>query len=222
MVFHPPPRGGAPPACISSLPVICLFQSTLPRGERRRTDARSIGFERFQSTLPRGERRCSIPTSCLRVRFQSTLPRGERRSTAERSTGRIRFQSTLPRGERPKRHSRVAYPTLFQSTLPRGERPKGTVSDSINTFISIHAPARGATQTITNRLAEQDNFNPRSREGSDKRSHYCPYRVLQFQSTLPRGERLLSNMGLDKFLKFQSTLPRGERRKWIRTRGYST
>ena len=34
----------------------------------------------------------------------------------------------------------------------------------------------------------------------------------QFQSTLPRGERLEPNCFLPNFWKFQSTLPRGERR----------
>ena len=36
------------------------FQSTLPRGERRYTDAPPEWLGKFQSTLPRGERRCSV------------------------------------------------------------------------------------------------------------------------------------------------------------------
>ena len=34
--------------------------------------------------------------------------------------------------------------------------------------ISIHAPARGATRRLLQSLSEEDNFNPRSRKGSDK------------------------------------------------------
>ncbi len=78
------------------------------------------------------------------------------------------------------------------------------------------------------------NFNPRSREGSDKSTIKSSLVVIPFQSTLPRGERLLrvpANMtgkqisihapargatvtclsSASTWL-FQSTLPRGERR----------
>ena len=79
-------------------------------------------------------------------------------------------------------------------------------------YISIHAPARGATQSLRIRSSRSRNFNPRSREGSD----LCvgvPLTILfGFQSTLPRGERqLLSQIGRCTWV-FQSTLPRGERR----------
>ena len=56
------------------------------------------------------------------------------------------------------------------------------------------------------------DFNPRSHEGSDrsKKSHHNVGAI--FQSTLPRGERLVGQAR--RFpcpQKFQSTLPRGER-----------
>ena len=54
--------------------------------------------------------------------------------------------------------------------------------------ISIHAPARGAT-----------------------RQQLSPYPSAQFQSTLPRGERLVPCGIVIKGTRFQSTLPRGER-----------
>ena len=55
----------------------------------------------FQSTLPRGERRCSSPkVSAVPLKFQSTLPRGERLIPLTFSYPLSRFQSTLPRGER--------------------------------------------------------------------------------------------------------------------------
>ena len=56
----------------------------------------------------------------------------------------------------------------FQSTLPRGERPFNMSSHSRRIFVSIHAPARGAT-------AAPPRTHPDQRP---------------FQSTLPRGERL--------------------------------
>ena len=54
----------------------------------------------------------------------------------------------------------------FQSALPRGERPR------------VRAPG-GALE----------NFNPRSREGSDIAGALTAVRKRLFQSALPRGER---------------------------------
>ncbi len=164
--------------------------------------------------------------------------------------------------------------TLFQSTLPRRERrcsarlgkihrnfnPRSREgSDLPEPFklihhlrISIHAPAKGATQTISypgnfnprsregsdehERLycSGNRNFNPRSREGSDSKVNASVADMRRFQSTLPRRERHvrifpLSFLGgisihapakgatwhTDKIndkIKFQSTLPRRERR----------
>ena len=99
----------------------------------------------------------------------------------------------------------------FQSTLPRGERLPTCTRDIQTTFISIHAPARGATASVPPTcvglqfqstlprgerrrsvkflLYMMSYFNPRSREGSD--DYRVVLDILQciFQSTLPRGER---------------------------------
>ena len=62
-----------------------------------------------------------------------------------------------------------------------------------------------------------NDFNPRSREGSDIfRLQVTPIRLL-FQSTLPRGERHKGKMYTVIFEGFQSTLPRGERPGQLRT-----
>ena len=57
-----------------------------------------------------------------------------------------RFQSTHPRGVRlgglPQNFDKF----LFQSTHPRGVRPQGKAESVEKTKISIHAPARGATE----------------------------------------------------------------------------
>ena len=39
------------------------------------------------------------------------------------------------------------------------------------TFISIHAPAKGATRPLTRPSSSARYFNPRSREGSDSKNH---------------------------------------------------
>ena len=77
--------------------------------------------------------------------FQSTLPRGERRTVVYSLFSDILFQSTLPRGERPTPKSKQMVWRVFQSTLPRGERLSCGFADVVNRFVSIHAPAWGAT-----------------------------------------------------------------------------
>jgi len=59
------------------------------------------------------------------------------------------FQSTLPRGERPVKSKGWLEPSKFQSTLPRGERPGGGLFNLLEVLVSIHAPARGATNAAT-------------------------------------------------------------------------
>ena len=56
-------------------------------------------------------------------------------------------------------------------------------------FISIHAPARGATHLDGSGDRIRDNFNPRSRTGSDDTPTLDAQTPKQFQSTLPHGER---------------------------------
>ena len=63
--------------------------------------------------------------------------------------------------------------------------------------ISIHAPARGATKRRTDMKLNKD-FNPRSREGSDSTEQLIDETPHQFQSTLPRGERRESDGGSDR------------------------
>ena len=57
--------------------------------------------------------------------------------------------------------------SLFQSTPPRGGRPAAASRPGQRTGISIHAPARGATDRIGNRDVWRADFNPRPREGGD-------------------------------------------------------
>ena len=55
--------------------------------------------------------------------------------------------------------------------------------------ISIHAPAKGATSIVHGLTSFSDYFNPRSREGSDRKQVQIFREWLRFQSTLPRRER---------------------------------
>ena len=119
--------------------------------------------------------------------FQSTLPREERRVVVQSLAPFNRISIHAPtRGATPEPwHKKLC--ALFQSTLPREERPESChplnriqnfnprshersdakfSSERSGTAISIHAPTRGATKPMTDKV-----LNP------------------LFQSTLPREER---------------------------------
>ena len=76
--FNPRSREGSDAFSIDMGGYIKIFQSTLPRGERRVYDSRYEKAGRFQSTLPRGERLVRCINKSITISFQSTLPRGER------------------------------------------------------------------------------------------------------------------------------------------------
>ena len=74
-------------------------------------------------------------------------------------------------------------------------------------LISIHAPARGATNIAEAMTKELENFNPRSRKGSDH--DYVPNAVQadRFQSTLPQGERPMANIMNGKLFEISIHAP---------------
>ncbi len=56
---------------------------------------------------------------------------------------------------------------LFQSTRPRGARRYWADDVIVEPYVSIHAPAGGATQQYGNLLYYYYSFNPRARGGRD-------------------------------------------------------
>ena len=77
--------------------------------------------------------------------------------------------------------------------------------------VSIHAPARGATASLNLNKFGIKGFNPRSRAGRDGGTMVSCREYTLFQSTLPRGERRYMTVEEEAATLFQSTLPRGER-----------
>ena len=77
------------------------------------------------------------------------------------------FQSALPRGERHDFRSISVTEIYISIRAPaRGATP--TRKEALTALaISIRAPARGATRGDRRTGATGGNFNPRSREGSD-------------------------------------------------------
>ena len=77
--------------------------------------------------------------------FQSTLPRGERPSSAFLAAITTDFNPRSRVGSDDASSSSRTYKDEFQSTLPRGERRSSSQIWILDTNISIHAPAWGAT-----------------------------------------------------------------------------
>ena len=89
-----------------------------------------------------------------------------------------------------------------------------------NNYISIHAPTRGATlfSSIATKVALFQSTLPR---GERLLSAQAAIKQQVFQSTLPRGERQLLANSETLIEQFQSTLPRGERRVPDRQRQFT-
>jgi len=97
----------------------------------------------------------------------------------------VRFN---PRARAGRDNARIgiAYAGQFQSTRPRGAR-LASDKNLRAFFVSIHAPARGATIYIEERNKTK-SFNPRARAGRDEARLGTAGRGT-FQSTRPRGAR---------------------------------
>ena len=120
----------------------------------------------FNPYFLEGSDRPVIQSATLRSRFQSTLPRRERRLIALDRTPEHKFQSTLPRRERPESLRMLPNPFGFNPRsregsddipaprlLPEGRfnprsregSDKNEIEEVEDFIVSIHAPAKGAT-----------------------------------------------------------------------------
>ena len=99
------------------------------------------------------------------------------------------FQSTRPRGARLGQTVRMPLGGSFQSTRPRGARQPGMWQPCAPTWVSIHAPAWGATECHRGIQGLSVCFNPRARVGRDAITYARGFIDYLFQSTRPRGAR---------------------------------
>ena len=167
-----------------------VFQSTRPRGARPPSARRPPSFAPVSIHAPAWGATVKRSAAVLFVRkFQSTRPRGARQAIWQKAYSDLKFQSTRPRGAR---HIELYYARIKE-------------------LVSIHAPAWGATSGKRSRKSGSTCFNPRARVGRDGHGHVHSFQVAMFQSTRPRGARLLVSMASPLLRPFQSTRPRGAR-----------
>ena len=144
----------------------------------------------FQSTLPRKERRyvykiiqilicisihaptqgVTLSTSGLPTYRKDFNPHSHARSDErgiETNSVVWIFQSTLPRKERPASAFSFVSSVTFQSTLPRKERPEGwRIYETIYGDFNPRSHARSDRPLIVP-VPSTKNFNPRSHARSD-------------------------------------------------------
>ena len=147
------------------------------------------GYTVFQSTLPRGERRVA-DSNKVEVK-QISIHAPARGATKNYLVTVNRFYISIHAPARGATfvEKRAAYVEIFQSTLPRGER-----QHRLGGACSCHnfnpRSREGSDFNVYIKIIYHFYFNPRSREGSDRSSQPIAVVYFPFQSTLPRGERL--------------------------------
>ena len=143
--------------------------------------------------------------------FQSTHPHGVRPGYREKNKKALEFQSTHPHGVRLTLKITTRLCFWFQSTHPHGVRRLPALPRAQGRFVSIHAPARGATgEEYDVQLSFTVSIHAPARGAT--RTIWLPFQSCRFQSTHPHGVRLGPD-GLPKLVKwFQSTHPHGVRR----------
>ena len=129
------------------------------------------------------------------------------------------FQSTPPRGGRPSIMANIPMGASVSIHAPARGATEAERSLEPSFWVSIHAPARGATRPWPSRGRRSVSFNPRPRAGGDLVIGDKEIPAPPFQSTPPRGGRpraiFVNN---DIFRPFQSTPPRGGRPPvWLNT-----
>ena len=145
--FNPRSRTGSDVIGCSLESCIKEFQSTLPHGERQYLDIKKKIRNHVSIHAPARGATCRMNfASCFVVVSIHAPARGATDCNIIGQRFQIGFQSTLPHGERPAIVAQIDTVGLrFQSTLPHGERQRNPLLYTIDSQVSIHAPARGAT-----------------------------------------------------------------------------
>ena len=230
--FNPRSRKGSDGITMGGAWKFFRFQSTLPQGERHVYWISNNDDCKFQSTLPQGERRNFIQTIVPSFDFN---PRSRKGSDQEYNDLRGKYEISI---HAPARGATLPgcsseWGSDISIHAPARGATKKVSENYVTKAISIHAPARGATKDF-DELSEFFFISIHAPARGATISSYHSLAFIEFQSTLPQGERRWavdkvcgnhidfnprSRKGSDFSLsvykdqgcKFQSTLPQGER-----------
>ena len=164
--FNPRSREGSDPGTGKNLAPKVVFQSTLPRRERRIEPGCICIVPHVSIHAPAKGATGAIPDNYADI--SGFNPRSREGSDVSIITSRpvVEFQSTLPRRERPKQD---AERTCYASFNPRSrEGSDDTVEMNVNMALSFNPRSReGSDGNCYPPTDIHQSFNPRSREGSD-------------------------------------------------------
>ena len=126
---------------------------------------------------------------------------------------KLMFQSTPPHGGRLGHAPPRVIVTVVSIHAPARGATNHIRGNDACASVSIHAPARGATYPAARSRLRYRCFNPRPRTGGD----HNPFPILasgsMFQSTPPHGGRRAFTPAMMPPTMFQSTPPHGGRRR---------
>ena len=185
-----------------------------PRARLRRDERCPLTyaeFTLFQSTHPRGARPVVVHHLRRRRRVSIHAPVWGATHVLDGSEVLREFQSTRPRGARPATHTAAHWDEPFQSTRPRGARLRVDPLTGHDFFVSIHAPAWGATPTTSPTRRTLSSFNPRARVGRDAVRVAVDGPPGGFNPRARVGRDQSASMAFMHLPQFQSTRPRGAR-----------
>ena len=107
---------------------------------------------------------------------------------------------------------------LFQSTLPRGERLAGRKLVEYLQDFNPRSREGSDVKSAFILIPGKTDFNPRSREGSDSFGYVAVIDQGDFNPRSREGSDIQYSSGHLSYILFQSTLPRGERRLLYRSK----
>ena len=142
---------------------------------------------RFQSTLPRRERPSSFSAGTTILYFNPRSREGSDFTLQKKFLYTLTFQSTLPRRERPQE---LFHLVNLRNFNPRSREGSDNCKVGLSWWcnISIHAPAKGATDYACEQAKRSSiSIHAPAKGATDKNDLALFERI--FQSTLPRRER---------------------------------
>ena len=144
----------------------------------------------FQSSLPRGERR-SVDTYCMIRQIISILAPARGATCRTLSSSSPTISDFNPRSREGSDIGNAALVAVFRISILAPARGATKVPDKIEIIEQNFNPRsrEGSDQQSTASSRLFFYFNPRSREGSDQVSKDEVLTGWGFQSSLPRGER---------------------------------
>ena len=125
-----------------------------------------LWYNIFQSTLPRGERRISYALHMAIINFNPRSHEGSDQTTTAQSSRIHHFNPRSHEGSDANAAKLGRYLMISIHAPTRGATQCVCVVPIIPD-ISIHAPTRGATSVRASIIGTPAYFNPRSHEGSD-------------------------------------------------------